>query len=149
MQVILKQNDKTVLYAIKKEKNKYTLLDKKELEGISKLSQKTFIAIWQEVIDVIKVETPKTKNKKFIENLIKTNLINQVGDLRGLTITYKPINQEGQSIVFNVFTLPENYFYDLNISPKYYPKISKFTFIPFALTYYLSLIHISEPTRPY
>lgn len=140
MQVILKQNNKTVLYKIKKEKKKYSLLEKIELESISKLSQKTYIAIWQDVVDIIKVETPKIKNKKLIENLIKTNLINQIGNIVGLEINYKPINQEGQSILFNVFTLQESLFYEFNIPPKYYPKIEKFTSIPFSLTYYNKLI---------
>jgi hypothetical protein len=140
MQVILKQNDKTVLYTVKKEKNRYTLLKKEELENISKLSQKTSIAIWEDVIDIVKVETPKLKNKKMVENLIKKNIINQIGDIRGLHITYKPVNQEGQSVVFNVFTLPEKQFYELNIPPKYHSKIDKFTVIPFALIYYNNLL---------
>lgn len=124
------------IYNIAKKGKKYSLLDKQIVENFSKIPKKSYIGIWQDAIEILKVETPKTKNKNIIESFIKKHLLETLTDIRGLIINYQLSFEGNLNKTFNVYTISESTIYEIIPDKKDHYKIETITLIPFSLVFY-------------
>lgn len=123
-------------YKIAKKNKKYVLLERHFVESLRSLEKNAYLSVWQDTLEVLKVETPKTKNKNIIENFIKKQLLETFGSIKDLTVKYQLSGEGNLNKVFNVYTLPETLFYQTIPNKKNQYRVSTFTLTPLALVFY-------------
>lgn len=133
--IALVYGDGVRLYRLKKNKGKYTLLSMEKFQNLEDIKEIKYIAIWDDDIPIKKVEIPKTKNRKFIEHVIKKDLSKDVTNIESFSIRYKVSKDTDLNRELNVYLHSDEKFYT-GIPVTHQESVRVYTIIPFCLAFF-------------